>query len=119
MISKHWTLTLAMLACMGPVTSHAAEPSGAAASDPTAAVSYQDFRYRYLDLNRGHERQSFETEGAFMLRPRLKVTNELRYVNDDSSGKSEQDFNQLKLKGIFLSEIKPFGINAKLALGVE
>lgn len=119
MFSKLLVLAPAILACIGPVTAHAAEPSGAAASDPTAAVSYQDFRFRYFDSNGGNERQSFETEGAFMLRPRLKLTNELRYVNDNSSGKSEQDFNQLKLKGIFLNEIKPFGINAKLAVGVE
>ena len=54
-----------------------------------------------------------------MLHPRLKITNELRYVSDDSSGNSEQDFNELKLKGIYLKPIKPFGVNAKLALGVE
>jgi hypothetical protein len=40
--------------------------SGAAASDPTAAVNYQDVRYRYFDLERG-DKNSFETEGAFML----------------------------------------------------
>jgi hypothetical protein len=113
------SLLAAGLACAGSAAACAAEAGGAAASDPTAAVNYQDFRYRYFDVDDGRERHSFETEGAFMLRPRLKLTNELRYVSDDRSGKSEQDFNQLKLKGIFLSEIKPFGIKAKLALGVE
>ena len=54
-----------------------------------------------------------------MLHPRFKLTNELRYVNTDRSGKSEQDFEELKLKGIHLSDIEPFGIKAKLALGVE
>ena len=119
MSGKLWLLNLAILVCIGPVISHAAENSGAAASDPTAAVNYQDFRFRYFDRNEGNERQSFETEGAFMLRPRLKITNDLRYVDDNSSGKSEQDFNQLKIKGIFLNEIKPFGVNAKLAVGIE
>jgi hypothetical protein len=93
--------------------------SGAAASDPTAAVNYQDVRYRYFDLDQGADKHSFETEGAYMLHPRFKLTNELRYVNTDSSGKSEQDFEELKLKGIFLTNIKPFGIKAKLALGAE
>ncbi len=37
---------------------------GAAASDPTAAVNYQDVRYRYFDLGGGRESHSFETEGA-------------------------------------------------------
>ena len=118
-MSVRWPFMLPILVCAGPVTSHAAEASGAAASDPTAAVNYQDFRYRYFDVNNDRERHSFETEGAFMLRPFLKITNELRYVSDDRSGSSEQDFNQLKVKGIYLREIKPFGIKAKLALGVE
>jgi len=93
--------------------------SGAAASDPTAAVNYQDVRYRYFDLDQGADKHSFQTEGAYMLHPRFKLTNELRYVNTDSSGKSEQDFEELKLKGIHLTNIKPFGIKAKLALGAE
>ena len=54
-----------------------------------------------------------------MLHPRFKLTNELRYVSTDRSGKTEQDFEELKLKGIHLSDIEPFGIKAKLALGVE
>ena len=109
---------LAIMLYAGCAIVQAEEPSGAAASDPTAAVYYQDFRFRYFDLDRG-DKQSFETEGAFMLLPRLKITNELRYVNTDRSGKSEQDFEELKLKGIFLRDIKPFGVKAKLALGAE
>jgi hypothetical protein len=93
--------------------------SGAAASDPTAAVNYQDVRYRYFDLDQGADKHSFETEGAYMLHPRFKITNELRYVNTDRSSKSVQDFEELKLKGIHLTAIEPFGIKAKLALGVE
>jgi len=95
------------------------QASGADASNPTAAVNYQDARYRYFDLDQGADKHSFETEGAYMLHPRFKLTNELRYVNTDRSGKSEQDFEELKLKGIHLSDIEPFGIKAKLALGVE
>jgi hypothetical protein len=30
--------------------------SGAAASDPTAAVNYQDVRYRYFDLDQGADK---------------------------------------------------------------
>lgn len=112
-------LALAIMLWVGCGTAHADAASGAAASDPTAAVNYQDFRFRYFDLDRGADKQSFETEGAYMLSPRLKTTNELRYVNTDSSGKSEQDFEEFKFKTIFLSKIKPFGINAKLALGAE
>ena len=52
-----------------------------------------------------------------MFHPRFKVTNELRYVRTDSSGSWETDFEELKLKGNFLTDIMPFGIKAKLALG--
>ncbi len=93
--------------------------SGADASNPTAAVNFQDLRYRYFDLDQGADKHSFETEGAYMFHPRFKFTNELRYVDTDRSGKSEQDFEELKLKGIFLTDIKPFGVKAKLALGGE
>lgn len=112
-------LALAVVLCAGSNVAHAEAASGAAASDPTAAVNYQDLRFRYFDLDGGADKQSFETEGAFMLHPRLKTTNELRYVNTDVSGNSEQDFEEFKFKTIFLSNIKPFGIKAKLALGAE
>ena len=109
---------LLIMAVASPVLAQEAA-SGADASNPTAAVNYQDTRYRYFDFDRGADKHSFETEGAYMLHPRFKLTNELRYVSTDRSGKSEQDFEELKLKGIHLSDIEPFGIKAKLALGVE
>ena len=115
------TLSAFILVTLMPFWVLAAEEgtsSGAAASDPTAAVNYQDVRYRYFDLESG-DKNSFETEGAFMLSPRLKITNELRYVETDSSGKSEQDFEQLKLKAILLTNGMPFGVKAKYAVGVE
>ena len=93
--------------------------SGADASNPTAAVNFQDVRYRYFDLNRGAKKHSFETEGAYMFHPRFKFTNELRYVRTDRSGSWETDFEILKLKGIHLTDFMPFGIKAKLALGAE
>jgi hypothetical protein len=110
---------LAILLQIVCLTAHAEAASGAAASDPTAAVNYQDLRFRYFDLDGGADKKSFETEGAYMLHPRLKLTNELRYVNTDRSGRSKQDFEEFKFKTIFLSNIKPFGVKAKLALGAE
>jgi hypothetical protein len=59
---------------------------GADASNPTAVVNFQDVRYRYFDLDEGAEKQSFETEGGYMLYQRFKVTNELRLVYTDQSG---------------------------------
>jgi len=93
--------------------------AGADASNPTAAVNFQDLRYRYFDLKGDAGKHSFETEGAYVFHPRFKITNELRGVRTDRSGDWETDFEILKLKGIFLTDIMPFGIKAKLALGVE
>ena len=107
------------LAEQDPETLALEASSGAAASDPTAAVNFQDVRYRYFDLDGGADTHSIETEGAYVLTPNFKITNELRYVNTDRGGKSEQDFEELKIKGIYLENIMPFGIKAKLALGAE
>ena len=123
-IAAAWFLALGAAApvlCVAqdtPETLEQESAGGAAASNPTAAVRYQDVRYRYFDLSQG-DKHSFETEGAFMLAPNFKVTNELRYVNTDSTGTSEQDFEELKIKGIYLRNIRPFGIKAKFALGAE
>ena len=93
--------------------------SGADASNPTAVVNYQDLRYRYFDIDPGAEKMSFDTEGAYMLHPRFKVTNELRLVYTDKTDSWSTDFEVLKLKGIFLTDGQPFGIKAKYALGLE
>ena len=95
------------------------EGGGAAASDPTASVNFQDIRYRYFDLEDSNHKNSFEAEGSYVFNPRLKLTHKLIGVETDVTGKSEADFSELSLKPIFLTPMRPFGINAKLALGVE
>ena len=65
-------IVLLFLIPSGVLASDESASSGAAASDPTAAVNYQDLRYRYFDLD-GGDKNSFETEGAFMLGSRLKI----------------------------------------------
>lgn len=94
-------------------------PSGADASNPTAAVNFQDIRYRYFNLTRSAGKHSFETEGGYAIAPWLKVTNELRGVHTDKSGRYETDLDELKLKAIYLAPFKVFGIKAKFALGAE
>ena len=69
--------------------------SGADASNPTAAVNFQDVRYRYFDLNGRGDKHSFETEGAFVLHPRFKLTNELRGVITDRTGSTEGDLEEI------------------------
>ena len=66
--------------------------AGADAANPTAAVNFQDVRYRYVNLPRGADMHSFETEGAYMVHRRLKLTNELRGAHTDRSGSGKPIF---------------------------
>ncbi|MEE8303554.1 MAG: hypothetical protein V3S24_14095, partial [Candidatus Tectomicrobia bacterium] len=95
------------------------EGGGAAASDPTASVNFQDIRYRYFDLEGSKHKNSFEAEGSYVFSPRLKLSHKFIGIETDVTGKSEADQSELSLKPIFLTPMRPFGINAKLALGVE
>jgi hypothetical protein len=96
-----------------------AKGGGAAASDPTAAVSFQDIKPRYFDLIGGNEEFVLEAEGSYVFAPAFKVTHKINGTRTDRSGDWETDFRELSLKPIYLHPIMPFGIKAKLALGVE
>ncbi len=89
-----WITFVAPLLCL-PGAAHAAEDEpesdegqileeyteleggGAAASDPTASVNFQDFRYRYFDLEGGNHKNSFEAEGSYAFTPRFKLSHKL------------------------------------------
>lgn len=105
--------------CIAADDQKAPSGGGADASNPTAAVNFQDVRYRYFDLATGKEKSSFETEGAYVFHPRLKITNALRGVHTNKSGKYETDLEEFKTKLIHLTDFKPFGIKAKFAVGGE
>jgi len=93
--------------------------TGADASNPLAAVNFQDARFRYFDLGEGKEKLSFETTGAYVFQPRLKITNELRGVHTDKSGEYETDFEELKLRLTHLTDFKSFGVKTRFGIGVE
>lgn len=119
-------LVLVMIAALAPTATadkkeadRELAAAGAAASNLTAVVNYQDLRYRYFDIDPDAEKMSFDTEGAYMFHPRFKVTNELRLVYTDQKGSWSTDFEVLKLQGIFLTDGQPFGIKAKYALGLK
>ena len=96
-----------------------ADDSGAAASNPTASVNFQDIKLRYFDLPRGKEEGVLEAEGSYVFFPELKLTHKINAVHTDRSGDWETDFRELSLKPIFLHPIMPFGVKAKFALGAE
>ena len=120
---RSWALFLAILLLTAQLA-YADEPDdagggGAAASDPTASVNYQDIKLRYFDLPRGNEEGVLEAEGSYVFSPALKLVHKINGVHTDKSGDWETDFRELSLKPMYLHPIMPFGIKAKLALGVE
>jgi hypothetical protein len=96
-----------------------ADGGGAAASDPTAAVNFQDLKLRYFDLTKGNEESILEAEGSYVFSPAFKLVHKLTGTRTNRSGDWETDFRELSLRPVYLHPIKPFGIKAKLALGGE
>ncbi len=96
-----------------------ADDGGAAASNPTAAANFQDVKLRYFDLTEGNEESVLEAEGSYVFSPAFKLVHEVNGTRTNRSGEWETDFRELSLKPIYLHPIKPFGIKAKFALGVE
>jgi hypothetical protein len=94
------------------------------ASDPTAALNYTDVKAQFFDTGDlsplGDDRDRYAIEGAYMLSPKDKITYELNYWDTDISGKSESDFESLKVKYI---NITPHafnnGLKYRLAIGAE
>ncbi|MDJ0948603.1 MAG: hypothetical protein QNJ94_06755 [Alphaproteobacteria bacterium] len=120
---RTWVLIAALL-LVADRPAHADPPedvddSGAAASNPTAAVNFQDVKFRYFDLSRGNEEYVLEAEGSVVFSPAFKLTHKLNGVRTNKAGDWETDFRELSLKPIFLFPFKPFGIPAKFAIGGE
>ena len=91
---------------------------GAAASDPTAKVNFEDFRLRWLDLGGDRDRYWYTVEGAYVWGP-IKITHELNFWDTDLSGEDEADLESFKMKGIYLQPIELGGVKGRLALGAE
>ena len=118
-------LTAIVLIFSMTITVHAEQesesaPSAGAASDPTAAVNFQDVRFRYIDLGDGKQRRWLNTEGGYMLTPNFKLINELHYWDTDITGTSESSLESFHLKGIYLTPGPQIGdVKSRFAVGME
>jgi len=70
------------------------------ASNPLAAVNNTDIRYQFFDLGNSDLRDTF-IDGAYMLRPDLKLKYELHYNSTDSTGTRQTGFGTANLKLIY------------------
>ena len=86
----------------------ASAQSAGAASDPTASINFQDLRFRYLDLGGGKARRWYNTEGGYMVTPKLKLINELHYWDTDVSGRTSA----------WEAEVLPLNYTRKIALPI-
>ncbi len=120
---RPWAFILVVLLLTGRLAfadePEEADGGGAAASDPTAAVNFQDLKLRYFNLMKGNEESILEAEGSYVFSPAFKLTHKLVGTRTNRSGDWETGFRELSLKPIYLHPIMPFGIKAKLALGGE
>ncbi len=94
------------------------------ASDPTAALNFTDFKIQFFDTGdlspAGDERDRYAIEGAYVFNPKHKMTYELNYWDTNVTGKSETDFESLKVKYINLTPgMMESGLKYKFAIGAE
>ena len=95
---------------------------GGNASNPLAAVSNVDLRWKYLDLvsNAGRINDYF-IDGAFMVNPKLKIKYELHYWETNGTGKSESDFEKAVVKTIYFPTqgMLKSGAKYRVAVGMD
>lgn len=91
------------------------------ASNPLAAVNNTDIRYQYFDLDGGADRQDAFIDGAYMLRPDLKLKYELHYNSTNVTGTRFNGFEKANFKLIYFPSQKPLNDSwaVKSALGLE
>ena len=91
------------------------------ASNPLAAVNNTDIRYQYFDLGSGADRQDAFIDGAYMLRPDLKLKYELHYNSTNVTGTRFSDFEKASLKAIYFPSQRALNETwgVKSAVGLE
>jgi hypothetical protein len=90
------------------------------ASNPLASVNNTDVRLQYFDLGGSSDRYDLWADGAYMLKPKLKLKYELHYWNTDVIGSRESGIETIHLKPMYFPTGGEWGSwNYKLAVGLE
>jgi hypothetical protein len=90
------------------------------ASNPLAAVNNTDVRLQYFDLGGSSDRYDLWVDGAYMLKPKLKLKYELHYWNTDVIGSRESGIETLHLKPMYFPTGGEWGSwQYKLAVGLD
>ncbi len=95
---------------------------GENASNPLAAVTNTDLRFKYLDLTDDLGRvNDFFVDGAFMVNPKLKIKYELHYWETNVTGSSKSGLESAVLKVIYFPKegIRDNGVKYRVAVGLD
>ena len=96
------------------------EQAGENASNPLAKVRNTDLRWQHFDLGDGADLNDLFVEGSFMATDKLKIKYELHYWETNATGRSEQDWEALSLKGIYFPMEGALGTwKYRAAIGLE
>lgn len=89
-------------------------------SNPLSKGKNIDLRAQYFELRNDKELTDYFIDGAFMANDKLKVKYEAHYWDTDVTGKSEQDWESIHLKGIYFPKEGKFGNTPyRTAVGLE
>ncbi len=95
---------------------------GENASNPLAAVTNTDLRFKYLDLTDDLGRvNDFFVDGAFMVNPKMKIKYELHYWETNVTGTSQSGLETAILKAIYFPKegIRDNGVKYRVAVGLD
>ncbi len=95
---------------------------GENASNPLAAVTNTDLRFKYLDLTDDLGRvNDFFVDGAFMVNPKMKIKYELHYWETNVTGSSKSGLESAVLKVIYFPKegIRDNGVKYRVAVGLD
>ena len=89
-------------------------------SNPLSKGMNTDLRAQYFQLRNGNEQTDFFIDGAFMASDKLKIKYEAHYWETNVTGKSEQDWESIHLKGIYFPKEGKWGNTPyRTAVGLE
>ncbi len=97
-----WTYRTFLAGLLSVLTMSMATAAGAEenASNPLAAVNNTDIRWQYTEGDLEDKHRLF-IDGAYMIKPKLKLKYELHYVETDLTGEDEHDFEKVVIKPIY------------------
>lgn len=89
-------------------------------SNPLSKGKNTDLRAQHYQLRNDNEQNDYFVDGAFMASDKLKIKYEAHYWDTNVTGRSEQDWESIHLKGIYFPKEGKWGDTPyRTAVGLE